>query len=85
MIKAGKRQSPLIMIIRKIGYIDACVSILTLQTAMFASFGNAQEELAQMMNGTTGAIVSLFVLGMGIQGICSVKKLKLDEWQEESR
>jgi len=38
-----------------------------------------------MMNGITGAIVSLIVPGMGIQGICPVKKLKLDEFQEESR
>ena len=28
----------LLSITRRIGYIDACVSILTLQTAMFASF-----------------------------------------------
>jgi len=62
------------MIIRKIGYMDACVSILTLQTAMFATFGNHQRELEKMMNGITGAAVCLIVLGMGIQGICSVKK-----------
>lgn len=52
ILNAGKRQSPLMMIIRKIEYIDACVSILMLQTAMFASFGNPQEELAQMLSGT---------------------------------
>ncbi|MGL6198877.1 MAG: hypothetical protein ACRC3H_08080 [Lachnospiraceae bacterium] len=74
IIKAGKRQSPLIMIIRKIGYMDACVSILTLQTAMLATFGNHQKELEKMLNGITGAAVCLIVLGMGIQGICSVKK-----------
>jgi len=74
IIKADNRQSQLIMIIRKIGYMDACVSILTLQTAMFATFGNHQRELEKMMNGITGAAVCLIVLGMGIQGICSVKK-----------
>jgi len=38
------KQSSLIMTIRKMGYIDACVLILALQTAMFASFGNPQES-----------------------------------------
>ncbi|MGN0351237.1 MAG: hypothetical protein ACI4ES_06250, partial [Roseburia sp.] len=33
VIKVGKRKSPLLSITRRIGYIDACVSILTLQTA----------------------------------------------------
>jgi len=37
-------KSKLIMTIREIGYIDACVLILKLQTAMFASFGNPQES-----------------------------------------
>lgn len=40
VVKVGKRKSPLLSITRRIGYIDACVSILTLQTAMFASFAN---------------------------------------------
>lgn len=69
MIKVNRQKSPLLMIIRKIGYIDACVSMLTLQTAMFASFADGQEEFVNLMNGITGTIVSIMVLGMGIQGI----------------
>lgn len=71
-----KQKSPLLITIRKIGYIDACVSILTLQTAMLASFAQAKDIYAKMMNGITGTAVSLMVLGIGIQGICSVKKMK---------
>lgn len=75
MIKVGKRKSPLLSITRRIGYIDACVSVLTLQTAMFASFANEEEELIKLMNGITGTAVCVMVLALGIQGICSSKKM----------
>ena len=74
VIKVGKRKSPLLSITRRIGYIDACVSILTLQTAMFASFAEGEEALVKLMNGITGTVVCLMVLGIGIQGICFSKK-----------
>lgn len=75
MIKVGKRKSPLLSITRRIGYIDACVSVLILQTAMFASFANEEEELIKLMNGITGTAVCVMVLALGIQGICSSKKM----------
>ena len=78
MIKVRKRKSPLLTIIQRIGYIDACVSILTLQTAMFASFSENEEEFIKLMNGITGIVVCLMVLGLGIQGIYSSKKMKLE-------
>lgn len=74
VIKVGKRKSPLLSITRRIGYIDACVSILTLQTAMFASFADGEERFINLMNGITGTVVCLMVLGLGIQGICFSKK-----------
>lgn len=76
MIKVGKQKSPLLTIIRKIGYIDACVSILTLQTAMFASFGAGQEDFVNLMNGITGFVVCILVVFMGIQGIYLSQKMK---------
>ena len=54
------------MIIRDIGYVDACVSILSLQTAMIAQFGGGEESFARMANGMTGATVCLMILGLGI-------------------
>lgn len=74
VIKVGKRKSPLLSITRRIGYIDACVSILTLQTAMFVSFAEGEEALIKLMNGATGTVVCLMVLGLGIQGLCFSKK-----------
>lgn len=38
LVKAEKLKAPLLMAIRDIGYIDASVSVLSLQTAMFAPF-----------------------------------------------
>lgn len=78
MIQVNKRKSPLLMIIRRIGYMDACVSILTLQTAMLASFANGEKEFIKLMNGITGVAVCLMVLGLGIQGISFSKKMKFE-------
>lgn len=81
LVKAGKRKAPLLMAIRDIGYIDACVSILSLQTAMFASFGSGQPGLETQMNGVTGLAVCLMVLVMGIRCIrtsCRMKKELLE-------
>lgn len=69
LVKAGKMRTPLLMAIRDIGYIDACVSVLTLQTAMFAAFGDGQMELERMMTGMTGFAVCLMVLVMGLHCI----------------
>ena len=74
VIRVGKRKSPLLTITRRIGYIDACVSILTLQTAMFASFSSGEEDFMLLMNMATGAVVCMMVLGLGIQGLCYYRK-----------
>lgn len=74
VVKVGKRKSPLLSITRRIGYIDACVYILTLQTAMFASFAEGEEALVKLMNVITGTVVCLMVLGIGIQGVCYSNK-----------
>lgn len=44
---------------------------------MFASFANGEEELIKLMNGITGTVVCVMVLGIGIQGICTSKR-KMD-------
>lgn len=80
VIRVGKRKSPLLSITKRIGYIDSCVSLLTLQTAMFASFADGEEGLIKLMNGITGGVVCLIVLGLGIQGVCySNKKINLQK------
>ena len=76
LVKANREKSPLLMILRKIGYIDACVSMFTLQTAMFASFSNGQKGLESWMNGITGSAVCLMVFGIGLQGVMVSAKLR---------
>lgn len=82
MVKVKKQKSPLLRILRKIGYVDACVSILMLQTAMFDSFGKEQGEFIKLMNGVTGAVVTVLVLSLGIQGIYVSRKMKI-QWKQE--
>ncbi len=77
MIKVKKLRSPLLMIIRKIGYADACVSILILQTALFSSFAQpAEAEFVKLMNGMTGSGVCVMIFAMGVQGLCAGRQMK---------
>lgn len=79
VIRVRKQNSPLLTIMRRIGHIDACTSILTLQTALFASFATeGQEALIKIMNRITGTGVWLLVLFMGIQGIWIAKRMKME-------
>ena len=42
---------------------------------MFASFANGQEDFVKLMNGITGTVVCIMVLGMGIYGVYGSKKM----------
>lgn len=76
MIRNRKRHSPIIVAIKTIGFASALVSILSLQTAMFASFGGGY-AFQNMMNLVTGSAVSLTLLATGlIMLIKSTKKLR---------
>lgn len=69
MVRARKRKTLALMIIRDVGCVDACVSILSLQTGMLSAFGGAGREqafFAQTMNGATGAAVCLIILTLGV-------------------
>lgn len=76
MIKTKKFKSPLLATIRNIGYVDALVSLLSLQTAMFTSFGRGEELNHQMMNGLTGAAICMMILIIGIYMIYTSGKRK---------
>ena len=66
LIKVRRMKSPLLLAIRNIGYADALVAVLSLQTAMFAAFGEGEEQNTQWMNGMTGVAVCLMILAIGI-------------------
>lgn len=66
---AAKDESTLLLSFRRIGYADACFSILV-------AFSNEIEGYSIMMNTLTGGIVCLLVLIMGIEGVISSRKMK---------
>ena len=74
VVKAGKLKSPLLMTIRHIGYADAVVSMLSLQTAMFVSFGSKDTGIQRQLNGSVGGIVCLMIFIMGIHMIYSANR-----------
>ena len=74
MIQVRKEKSYLMMTLRNISYSDALVSVLSLQTALFAAFGKGQEEFIRRMNALTGTAVCLMILSLGIYTMHDVKK-----------
>lgn len=78
MIRIRKHQSPLLSIIKRIGFIDAWVSILILQTAMFAAFLFGDRSMERIMNAIVGGMTCVMALAVGIHGIWHAKRLKED-------
>lgn len=77
VVKAGRLKSPLLMTIRNIGYADAVVSMLSLQTAMFVSFGSKDTTFSpQILNSLTGGAICLMILIMGIYMTLSGRRKK---------
>ncbi len=74
MIRAQKEKSLLLVTLRDISYADALVSLLSLQTALFAAFGQDSGAFVPLMNALTGAGVCLMILALGIYMIHKSKK-----------
>ncbi len=53
------------MTLRNIGYADALVSLLSLQTALLAEFGGETQIPMFWANGLTGTAVCVMILLMG--------------------
>lgn len=66
VVKQRRNPSPLLAAIRRIGYAEVAVSVLTLQRSMLVSFGEMEEGTFYLMNALTGAGVYLFVSVLGI-------------------
>ena len=65
-VKRRQNPTPLMKVIRNIGYAEVAASLLTLQRSMLVSFGSMEREQIQTMNALTGAAAFLFVLTLGI-------------------
>ena len=74
-VKQRKNPSPLLSVIRNIGYAEVAASVLTLQRSMLVSFGEMDIADIRLMNIWTGSVVWLFVLLLGmIMIIRGIKK-----------
>ena len=73
MVKARKEKSLLLKTLRNISYSDALVSLLSLQSALLAAFGQGAREFAATMNALTGAGVCLMIV---VLGVCMVHDAK---------
>ena len=86
MVKARKEPSLLLKTLRNISYSDALVSLLSLQTALFAAFGQNAGEFVPRMNALTGAAVCLMILGLGLCMVRDARKLqRAAQTEEEAR
>ena len=66
LARAHREKSPLAMTLRCICHSESLVSLLSLQTAMFAQFGSFPDSFAPRMNLVTGGVVCLAALVIGI-------------------
>lgn len=78
VVKFRKYKKPVLSAAKVINLTAALVSMLSLETAMLTQFGAADDPLfRQIMTASTGAAVSMIVLGMAVFMIIgSTKQLK---------
>lgn len=70
MIAKRKNHSPIVNSLKRISLAASLVSILSLQTAMFSSFGGADDSgFKTLMNILTGTFVCVFLIVLGVLSI----------------
>ena len=74
LVKVQRERSLLQKTLRNISYSDALVSLLALQTALFASFGEGVGDFEPTMNALTGAGVCLMIAGLGLSMVHDAKR-----------
>lgn len=84
--KFRKYGSPVMSAAKVINLTAALVSMLSLETAMLTQFGAANDPMfRQIMTASTGAGISIIVLGMAVYMIVrSTKQLKRDKQEKEA-
>ncbi|MCD8040127.1 MAG: hypothetical protein LUF82_01275 [Clostridia bacterium] len=81
IVKAKKQDEPQVQAIRNIGLADAAISLLSLQTAMVATFGGESTSMT-ILNAVMGAAVCVVTICIAIIMIVNanvrLKRLKYD-------
>ena len=78
MVKYRKYHSPILSAVKQISFASALVSMLSLETAMLAAFGDTTDSgFSRIMTASTGACVCSIILIMAICMIAhSTKQIK---------
>lgn len=86
VIKFRRYGSPVMSAAKVINLTAALVSMLSLETAMLTQFGAAEDPMfRQVMTASTGAGISILVLGMAVYMIVwSTRQLKRNEQEREA-
>ena len=66
IVKYRRYGSPVMLAARSVNLVAAMVSILSLETAMLARFGEDDERFRFVMTGATGGCVCTIVIGMAV-------------------
>lgn len=83
-IKAQRQEDLTVRAIRNINLVDALVSILALQTALLATFGNGEVNIS-LFNTFTGLVVSVLSVSIGVYMIISAnRKIKVIQKENNS-
>jgi len=69
LVKAGRKNSPVLLSMKSIGLVDAMVSILMLEIALIDTFGDINTEWARTMMAASGFGVWLVALAVGVLGV----------------
>ncbi len=64
LVKARKRQDPVLVTMRNIGFVDAIVSMLALTTTLISTFGEVNEMRTMLVAVSVGA--SILTIGLGL-------------------
>lgn len=86
VVKYRKYKSPVYSASKAIGLAAACVSMLTLESTMLTTFSDGTMSLAErrILLGSSGGVISAFIIGMAIYMIVqSSKKMKLLDTAKE--
>lgn len=75
LIKSRKIESAKTVVLRKISFADALVSIFSLQRSMLVSFEGMSELEIRVMNVATGICVCILVVALGINLLFRAKKI----------
>lgn len=65
-LKFRKHWSPILSAVKIINLTAALVSMLSLETAMLAQFGEDDPAFRQIMTASSGGVISMIVLGMAV-------------------